>query len=122
MFKEIIKYCDFFGSKYNFYTDGKPKFYTILGGILSITSIIICLVVFFFIASDDILRKTPTVTTSLIPSEGYHKIKFGKEKLWLPWRIVDYNNIYINHTGFIYPIIYYFYGKRKNITDGFDFN
>ena len=121
MHNEIIKYFDFFGTKYNFYTEGRPKFYTILGGILSIISIIICLVVFFFITSDDILRKTPTVTTSLIPSEGYHKIKFGKEKIWLPWRIVDYNNIYINHTGLIYPIIYYFYGKRKNITDGFDF-
>ena len=122
MLKEIIKYCDFFGTKYNFYTDGKPKFYTILGGILSIISIIICLLVFFFITSDDIFRKTPTVTTSSIPSEGYHNIKFGEEKIWLPWRIVDYHNTYVNHTGLIYPIIYYYYGKREKITDSFDFH
>ena len=117
---EIIKYCDFFGTKYHFYTDGKPKLYTVLGGILSVISIIICLLVFYFVTSDDIHRKTPTVTTSSIPSEGYHKIKFGKEKIWLPWRIVDYDNSFINHTGLIYPIIYYIYGERKNFTDSFD--
>ena len=120
MFNEAIKYCDFFGTKYNFFTDGKPKLYTILGGILSIISIIICLIVFFIITFDDICRKNPTVTTSSIPSEGYHKIKFGKEKIWLPWRIVDYDNKYINHTGLIYPIIYYYYGQRKNVTDSFN--
>ena len=120
MFNEIIQYFDFFGTKYNFYTEGKPKLYTMLGGILSIISIFICLLVFYFITSDDIHRKTPTVTTSSIPSEGYHKIKFGKEKIWLPWRIVDYDNTYVNHTGLIYPIIYYYYGERKNINDTFD--
>ena len=82
MLNEIIKYCDFFGTKYHFYTDGKPKLYTMLGGILSVISIIICLLVFFCITSDDIFRKTPTVTTSSIPSEGYHKIKFGKKKIF----------------------------------------
>ena len=79
--REIIKYCDFFGTKYHFYTDGKPKLYTILGGILSIISIIICLLVFFSINYNEILRKTPTPARSSIPSEGYHKIKFGKEKI-----------------------------------------
>ena len=121
MNNEIVKYFDFFGTKYNFYTDGKPKLYTMLGGILSIISIIICLLVFYFITSDDIFRKNPIVTTSSIPSVGYHKIKFGKEKIWLPWRIVDYDNTYVNHTGLIYPIIYYIYGERKNIIDNFDF-
>ena len=83
MNNEIIQYFDFFGTKYHFYTDGKPKLYTMLGGILSILSVIICLTVFFFITSEDIRRKTPIVTTSSIPSEGYHKIKFGKEKISL---------------------------------------
>ena len=122
MLSEIIQYCDFFGIKYNFYTDGKPKLYTMLGGILSVISIFICLIVFYFITSDDIHRKTPTITTSSVPSEGYHKIKFGEEKIWLPWRIVDYDNTYVNHTGIIYPIIYYFYGERKNTSDSFNLN
>ena len=44
------------------------------------------------------------------------------KKRYLPWRIVDYNNTYVNHTKLIYPIIYYFYGQRKNITNSFNFN
>ena len=120
MFNGIIQYLDFFGTKYSFYSNGKPKLYTILGGILSIISIIVCLLVFFFITLDDIFRKNPTVTTSSIPSEGYHKIKFDKEKIWLPWRIVDYNNDYVNHTGLIYPVINYFYGQRKNTAEKFN--
>ena len=120
MLNEAIKYCDFFGIKYNFFTEGKPKLYTLLGGILSIISIIICLLVFFSITSEDIRRNNPTITTSTIHSEGYKKIKFGKEKIWLPWRIVDYHNTYVNHTGLIYPIIFYYYGQRKNITEPFD--
>ena len=122
MRNEAMQYFDFFGTTYNFYTDGKPKLYTILGGILSIISIILCLLVFFFITLDDIFRKAPSVTTSSIPSEGYHKIKFGKEKIWLPWRIVDYNNVYVNHSGIIYPIIYYFYAEKENVSDTFNFN
>ena len=47
---------------------------------------------------------------------GYKRIKFGKEKIWIPWRIVDYNNNeFINHTGILYPIISYYSGiKYKN--------
>jgi len=33
---------------------------------------------------DDLKRKYPNITTSSIPSEGYRKIKFGEEKIWIP--------------------------------------
>ena len=59
--------------------------------------------------------------TSFIPSEGYKKIKFGKEKIWIPWRIVDYNNNeYINHTGILHPIIYYHTGIKDKETKKFN--
>ena len=120
MLSEIIKYCDLFGTKYNFYTDGKTKLYTILGGILSILSIIICLVIFIIINLDNIRRSTPFVTTSSIQTENYNKIKFGEEKIWIPWRIVDYANNYINHTGIIYPIINYYSNRINSISNIFD--
>ena len=97
MRNEAMQYFDFFGTTYNFYTNSKSKLYTILGCILSIISIIHCLLVFFFIISDDIFRKTPTVTISSI-----HIIKLNSEqKIWLPLRIVDYVNKYLNHSGII---------------------
>ena len=57
---------------------------------------------------------------SSIPSEGYKNIKFGKEKIWIPWRIFDYNNKFVNHTGLLFPIIYYFSGTKDPITNEFN--
>ena len=88
----ILEYLDMFGTKLTFYSDKKSKLYTLNGGILSIISIISCIICFILFSFDDLNRKFPITTTSSIPSEGYRKVKFGKEKIWIPWRIVDYNN------------------------------
>ena len=82
-------------------------------------SLLLCSLVFVIFSLDDLKRKFPSTTTSFIPSEGYRKIKFGEEKIWIPWRIVDYNNNeFINHTGLLYPIISYYSGiKYENSKD-----
>ena len=104
----IIKYIDLFGTRCTFYSEKMPKLYTVTGGIFSILSILVCILIFVVFSLDDLKRKDPHITTSSIPSEGYRKIKFGEEKIWIPWRIVDYNNNeFVNHTGVLFPIIYY---------------
>ena len=115
----LIKYMDLFGTRCSFYSDRMPKLFTITGGIFTICSLFLCSLVFVIVSLDDLKRKFPITTTSFIPSEGYRKIKFGKEKIWIPWRIVDYNNNeFINHTGILYPIISYYSGiKYKNSKD-----
>ena len=66
-------------------------------------------------------RKDPNIATSSILSGGYRKIKFRKEKIWIPWRIVDYNNNeFVNHTGVLFPIIYYISGKRGGNSKDFN--
>ena len=122
MIYEIIKYCDFFGTRFHFYTDEMPKHYTVLGGISTILVIIICSFSFVSYYLDDFRRITPTVTTSSMPSAGYHNIKFSEEKIWLPWRIVDYQNKYVDHKGLVYPLIYYNSAKRKDLQNSFDLN
>ena len=113
----ILKYMDIFGTKYTFYSNKRPKLYTVTGGIFTIISIFFCILIPLLFTLDDLKRVSPITTVSSIPSEGYRKIKFGKEKIWIPWRIVDYNdNIYINHSGLLFPIIYYTYGKKNNVT------
>ena len=121
MFQEICKYFDSLGTKYNFFTDGKPRLYTTLGGILTIISILLSIIVFICFSLDDFRRKTPTTLFSSVISEEHRKIKFKEADIWIPWRIVDYNNDFVNHTGLIYPIIYYYEGQRKSIYDTFDF-
>ena len=105
-----------FGTKCTFYNEKMPKLYTIAGGIFSILSILACILIFIIFSLDDLKRKNPITTISSIPSEGYRKIKFGKEKIWIPWSIVDYNNKFVNHTGLLFPIIYYYSGI-KDIDD-----
>ena len=114
----ILKYMDIFGIKYTFYGNKRPKLYTVTGGILSIISIFFCTLIPILFSLDDIKRVSPSITESSIPSEGYRKIKFGEEKIWIPWRMVDYNdNIYVNHTGLFFPIIYYIFGTKNKETN-----
>ena len=117
----IIKYFDIFGTKFTFYTNNELRLYTLTGGILSIFSIIVCILSLIFYSLNDLHRKNPISTISSIPFGGYKKIKFGKEKVWLPWRIVDYNNNqYVNHTGLLFPIIYYYSGIKDEKTKKFN--
>ena len=109
---EILKYLDCYGTHFNFYTEKNRKFYTPLGGILTILSIIFGLLVFIFINQDDFLHKNPISTTSTA-KDNFRLIKFGEEKIWIPWRIRDFGGKTINHTNIFYPIIYYYKGKRN---------
>ena len=109
---KILKYLDIFGTTFTFYIEKHRKYYTALGGALSALSIFIGLIVFVFININDLLHKNPISTTST--SEEEHKnIKFGKEKVWIPWRIRDFGGKTINHIDFLYPIIYYYQGLRN---------
>ena len=117
---KIIKYLDLFGTRCTFYSEKMPKLYTVTGGIFTIISILVCISIFVIFSLDDMKRKFPNITTSYIPSEGYRKIKFGQEKIWIPWRIVDYNNNEnVNHTNLLYPIIYYYSRTKNNKTREF---
>jgi hypothetical protein len=119
MIFELLKYVDCFGTKFNFYTDKKRKFYTPLGGILSILAFIFACLIFVFLNIEDFLRTSPITTTSVI-RENYINVRFLEEKIWIPWRIRDYNNRKINHTNLFYPIIYYYQGKKNETTQGMD--
>ena len=118
----IIKYLDLFGTKFTFYTENNPKLYTLTGGILSIISIFLCTLSFFLFSFDDLNRKYPITTTSYT-LEGLKNVKFGDEKIWIPWRIVDYNNNeYVNHTGILFPIIYHYSGIKDRKTRVYNYN
>ena len=118
--REILEYIDLFGTKIGFYAEGKPKFYTPLGGILSILSIIISVISFILFSLDDFKRVSPTTTLSSITPEEYHRIKFDEQKIWLPIRITDNYYNFINHTGLIYPEIRYYYAERNNLNETFE--
>ena len=114
---DVLKYLDCYGTNFNFYTEKNRKFYTAFGGILTILSIILGILAFIFINLDDFLHNSPISTTSQSREEYYYNIQFLKEKIWVPWRIRDYNSKTVNFTGLLFPIVFYYKGI-KNKTKG----
>jgi len=114
--KRFLKICDFYGTKFHWYIGYKPKFYSFYGGLFSILFLVSWIIVFIIFGLENFKRSHPIINTSTIPSNGYKNIKFGKQKLYLPWRIVDYEEKPITHKGILYPKIYYFINKYNNET------
>ena len=110
---EYLKYADCFGTTFNFYTERSIKLYTPLGGILTLLAGIFGVALFLYLNIDDFLHNIPQSTTS-IKKENYRRIKFKDEKIWIPWRIRNFSSKTINHTGLLYPLIYYYKAKRNN--------
>ena len=118
---QILKYFDLYGEKCSFYVEKTPKLYSVTGGILTIITILICILLFIYTSLDDFRRIFPIVSISSVQPNIYHKIKFGKEKIWIPWRIKDYSNHFVNHTNLFYPFIYNYYSIKKTLGTGFEF-
>ena len=89
-FKNFLKYFDTFGIKSHFYIDKKPRYYSIKGGILSFFSFFICLGIFILIS----LKRINFSITTIISSNS--KINIDKNKIFLPWKISNDNNIFTN--------------------------
>jgi hypothetical protein len=104
---EFLKFIDLNGTKFHFYTERNRKLLTPIGGLLTLLSIIVGIFVFILVEKDDILHKSPISTTST-SKEAYKKITFLQEKIWVPWRIRDYNSKTINITNLLYPIAFYY--------------
>ena len=113
--KRILKICDLYGSKFHWYIGYKPKYYSYYGGIFSLLCLASWIIIFIVFGLDD-FHRAPIINTSSFPPNGYKNIQFGKQKLYLPWRIVDYNEKPLNHKGILYPKIYYFTNKYSNET------
>ena len=119
---ELFVSLDFFGGYLHWYVNHQKKIYTRLGGILTTLSFIICFAISTFFFRNFIKRGNPILTENNFISKKLKKIKFGEEKIYIPWTISDYRSNKINFTGYLYPIIYYFYGERDNKTNVMQYN
>lgn len=118
---KILKYLDLFGINFHFYIGNKRKLYTSYGGIISLICIFCCLLIFSILTYKDLNHKNPISDMSSISQAGYHKMKFDKEKFWIPWRIIDYKKKLVNFTNLLYPMIYIKKGDKNISEDIFNF-
>ena len=120
--KRILKICDLYGTRFHWYIGYKPKHYTYHGGIFSILTLIIWILLLAVLSMDDFKRAHPIISESTIPPKGYKNIKFGEKKLYIPWRIVDYDEKPLNIKGILYPKIFYYFSKYNDTTGKMDTN
>ena len=111
---DVIKYFDFFGIKFYFYTNNQPYYQYSFGGIMYHSYTIICILIFIFFSYDDLKRTNPTTTTSDFTEKEPRKIDLNKEKIWIPFRIVNYENRFIRHPGILYIVPYFIEGHYYN--------
>ena len=53
----IMQYLDLFGNKITFYNEKMPKLYTVTGGVFSIVSILVCIIIFISFSLQDLKRR-----------------------------------------------------------------
>ena len=116
MMKNILKICDIYGTEFHWYFDYKQKYYTYHGGIFSILSFFAWISILIIFGFEDFKREQSISSITNIPPSGDKIIKFGKQKLYIPWRIMDYGDTFINHIGILHPRIFYFTNKFNNKT------
>ena len=108
---DFIKYFDFFGIKFHFYTNNQPNYQNIFGGIMNLIYLIVCGIIFVFLSYDDLKMLNPTTTMSDIPDKEARIIDLNKEKIWIPFRLVNWENQFIKHNGSVNIKPYFIEGK-----------
>ena len=94
---DFIKYIDSFAIKFHFYTNNQPNHQNSFGGIMTFLYIIICIIIFIEFSYEDIIRLNPITSISEITDIEPKKINMGKEKIWIPFRLVNDENQFIDH-------------------------
>jgi len=113
---DFIKYFDFFTVKFHFYTNKQPKFRNIFGGIMNLIYLFICSIIFIEFSYEDLFKLNPISTKSEISNLKQKLVNLNEEKLWIPFRMVTYEEKFIDHRGFLYILPYFIEGKRNNST------
>ena len=111
---DFIKYIDFFYIQFSFYTNNQPYNQSIFGGIMTIIYLITCILIFFISGYDDLVKLNPITTISEIPYTERKLVNMNKENIYIPFRIVNYENQFIDHRGILYIIPYLIEGRFNN--------
>ena len=108
---DFLKYFDFFGVKFHFYLNNQPNYQNSFGGLMTFIFYLICILSFLFFSIDDLKKLNPNSEKSEIPDAGIRTVNILKEKIWIPFRMVTYEEQFVDHRGILYPQLYYVEGK-----------
>ena len=116
---DFLQYIDFFSINFSFYTNNQPHNQSIFGGIMTLLYVILCVLLFVILSFDDLAKLNPITTKSEIPYSERKLIDMNNEKIYIPFRMVNYENEFVDHRKILYIIPYLIEG-RVNKEMGMD--
>ena len=108
---KFIKYFDLFEVKFHFYLNNQPNYQNIFGGIMTFIFYMVCIFGFIFFSYDDLKKLNPISSKSEIPDAGLRTVNVLNEKIWIPFRMVTYEEQFVDHRGILFPLLYFVEGK-----------
>ena len=105
--KTFLFSIDCYGSNFHFYLNHKQKHQSIHGGFFTIITLLLIIISIKVFGTNFFKRKKPTITSASI-NQGYSIIDLKKEKVVLAFRFEDIDGNFIDCSGKIFPIIYYY--------------
>jgi len=94
---DYLKFMDCFSIRFHLYTHNQPRYYNAFGGIMTFIFILVCVILFFVYSYDDLIRLNPISSKSEIPDSRPRTVEFNKEKIWIPFRMVTYEEKFVDH-------------------------
>ena len=83
---------------------------------MSFIFFLICLAIFISSSYEDIFKLNPISSKSEIVDSEPKKIIISKEKIWIPFRMVNYDGKFVDHRDILYILPYFVEGKYDNET------
>ena len=107
----FLKYFDFFDIKFHFYVGGHPSNSNIFGGIMSILFCISAILLMLILSIEDLKKLNPITSKSEVPGADIKVVNLQDSKVWVPWRMVTYEEKFIDHRGILHPVVSFVEGK-----------
>ena len=108
---DFIKYIDFFSIKFYFYVNNQPNYQNVFGGIMTFLYVVFCVVIFISFSLEDIKGLNPITTKNEIPYSQRKLVDMINENIYIPFRIVNYENQFVDHRGGLFIVPYLIEGK-----------
>ena len=112
---DFVKYFDFFGIKFHFYTNNQPNYRNIFGGVVNLIYLMICGMLFVFVSCDGLKMINPNTAMSGVAEKEARIVDLNNEKIWIPFRLVNWENQFIKHRGIVTIKPYYIEGKFDEV-------
>ena len=72
---------------------------------MSILCLLGCVITALVLSLDDLKKLNPKTTKSEVPGGEFRVVNLEESKIWIPWRLITYEEKFIDHRGILYPMV-----------------